>query len=303
MINKAPRLFAHLALAAACLFWAGNMVVARMLAEYMGGWHVVAGRCLVSAVLFWLLLKWVEPQQRLQWRPLGVGLFMAITGVVGYQGLLYFGVRVTSVINTSLIHATAPLVTLLMAALVLRSPFGRVQLAAAIVSFLGILVIVTEGDWRILATLSFSQGDLLIMLATVSFSAYSIAGRKVMSQRSVLEVTTLITVWAALIALPLAGWEGQSNPASWSAQAFLGLAYITIFPGVLAMLAWNFAIKVVGPADAMLYMNTVPVIAVVMSVLFLGEQLQFSQGIGGLLVLAGCLASVLISNRPAASAE
>lgn len=303
LINRAPRLFAHLALSAACLFWAGNMVVARMLAESMGGWHVVAGRCLASALLFWLLLKWVEPQQRLQWRPWGIGLFMAITGVVGYQGLLYFGVRMTSVINTSLIHATAPLVTLLMAALVLRAPVGRVQLAAAVVSFLGILVIVTEGSWRTMATLSFSDGDLLIMLATVSFAAYSIAGRRVMSQRSVLEVTTLITIWAALIAMPLAGWEGQSNPASWNTQAFLGLAYITIFPGVLAMLAWNYAIKVVGPADAMLYMNTVPVIAVLMSVLFLGEQLQFTQALGGLLVLAGCLASVVVGAGPKRAAD
>ena len=295
-----PRLKAHLALSAACLFWAGNMVVARMLAEYLGGWHVVAGRCLVSALLFFLLLRMVEPGQRLQWRPLGVGLFLAVTGVVGYQGLLYFGVRATSVINTSLIHATAPIVTLVMAAFYLGSPIQRGQPVAALLSLAGIVVIVTKGSWEVLSTFSLASGDWLIMLATVSFAAYSVVGRKVFASRSVIEVTTLVTIWAALIALPLAGWESQATPAQWTWQAVVGMVYIIIFPGVLAMLAWNYAVKVVGPAESMLYMNTVPVIAVVMSVVWLGESLLISQIVGGVLVLAGCYGSVLLT-RPVAS--
>ena len=292
------RLKAHLALSAACLFWAGNMVVARMLAEYLGGWHVVAGRCLVSALLFYLLLRTVEPGQRLQWRPIGIGLFLAITGVVGYQGLLYFGVRATSVINTSLIHATAPMVTLVMAAFYLGTPIQRGQPLAALLSLLGIVVIVTNGSLAALTSLSLATGDWLIMLATVSFAAYSVVGRKVFASRSVIEVTTLVTIWAALIALPLAGWESQATPAQWHWQAVAGMVYIIIFPGVLAMLAWNYAVKVVGPSESMLYMNTVPVIAVAMSVLWLGEPLLASQIVGGLLVLAGCYGSVFLS-RPA----
>lgn len=286
---------AHIALNAACFFWAGNMVVARLMREYLGGWHVVAVRCVASALLFYLLLRVLEPEQRLQWRPLGIGLFLALTGVVGYQGLLYFGVRATSVINTSLIHATAPLVTLVLAAFYLRSPIKRSQVLAAVVSLAGVVVIVSKGHWQALSGAELVLGDLLIMLATISFAAYSVVGRKVMSQRTVLEVTTLITIWAALIALPLAGWESQAEPARWQWQAIAGMTYITIFPGVVAMLAWNYAVKVVGPSEAMLYMNTVPVIAVVLSVGLLGERLLPSHLIGGAMVLAGCFGSVLVS--------
>lgn len=296
------RLKAHLALSSACFFWAGNMVVARMMSDYLGGWHVVAVRCSASALLFLVLLRIIEPDQRLKWRPLGIGLFMALTGVVGYQGLLYFGVRMTSVINTSLIHATAPLVTMVMAAIYLRSPIQRSQLIAGLISLAGVVVIVSQGNWQVLAAAELVRGDILIMLATVSFAAYSVVGRKVMSQRSVLELTTMITIWAAVIAMPMAGWEAQSVPARWGWQAIAGMTYITIFPGVLAMLAWNFAVKVVGPAESMLYMNTVPVIAVLMSVSLLGEQLLPSHLVGGGMVLAGCFGSVLLTQiamRPA----
>lgn len=296
------RLKAHLALTSACFFWAGNMVVARMMSDYLGGWHVVAVRCSASALLFLVLLRIIEPDQRLKWQPLGIGLFMALTGVVGYQGLLYFGVRMTSVINTSLIHATAPLVTMVMAAIYLRSPIKRSQLIAGLISLAGVVVIVSQGNWQLLAAAELVRGDILIMLATVSFAAYSVVGRKVMSQRSVLELTTMITIWAAVIAMPMAGWEAQSVPARWGWQAIAGMTYITIFPGVLAMLAWNFAVKVVGPAESMLYMNTVPVIAVLMSVSLLGEQLLPSHLVGGGMVLAGCFGSVLLTQfamRPA----
>jgi drug/metabolite transporter (DMT)-like permease len=297
------RLKAHLALTSACFFWAGNMVVARMMSDYLGGWHVVAVRCSASALLFLVLLRIIEPDQRLKWRPLRIGLFMALTGVVGYQGLLYFGVRMTSVINTSLIHATAPLVTMVMAAIYLRSPIQRNQLIAGLVSLAGVVVIVSRGNWQVLAAAELVRGDILIMLATVSFAAYSVVGRKVMSQRSVLEVTTMITIWAAVIAVPLAGWESQSVPARWGWQAIAGMTYITIFPGVLAMLAWNFAVKVVGPAESMLYMNTVPVIAVLMSVGLLGEQLLPSHLVGGGMVLAGCFGSVLLTQIAMRSAS
>jgi drug/metabolite transporter (DMT)-like permease len=271
------------------------MVVVRALRDYLGGWHIVAVRCTAAALIFYLLLKVLEPQQRLQWRPLRTGLFLALTGVVGYLGLLYFGLRTTTVINTSLIHATAPLVTLVMAAVYLHSPILRGQWLAAMISLAGVAIIVSQGNWRALAGTQLATGDLLIVLATISFAAYSVVGRKVMGYRTVLELTTMITIWAALMALPLAGWEAQTLPARWHWQAIAGMVYVIIFPGVLAMLAWNYAIKVVGPSEAMLYMNTVPVIAVAMSVGLLGEQLLASHLLGGLLVLAGCYGSVLVS--------
>ncbi|MEL0083537.1 MAG: DMT family transporter [Gammaproteobacteria bacterium] len=292
-----PRLKAHLALAAACFFWAGNMVIGQAMRDYIGGWHLVAVRCLGASVLFYLLLRSLEPGEKLQWRPLGVGLFLALTGVVGYQGLLYFGLRATTVINTSLIHATAPLVTLVMAAIYLHSPIQRSQVIVAVISLLGVAVIVSQGSWQLLVTAQFADGDILIMLATVSFAAYSVVGRKVMGKRSVLELTTVLTIWSALLAMPMAGWESQIVPPRWEWQAIAGMIYITIFPGVLAMLAWNHAVKVVGPSEAMLYMNSVPVVAVLLSVPLLGEQLLISHLVGGALVLSGCFGSVWITQR------
>jgi len=296
------RVKAHIALTLACFFWAGNMVIGQMMRDYLGGWHVVAVRCLGASLLFFLLLRKFEPGQRLQWRPLGVGLFLALTGVVGYQGLLYFGVRSTTVINTSLIHATAPLVTLVMAAFYLQSPIKRNQVLAAMLSLFGVVVIVSRGSLQALLAAQFATGDVLIMLATVSFAAYAVVSRKVMRQRSVLELTTVLTIWAALMALPMAGWESQTVPARWQWQAIAGMAYITIFPGVLAMLAWNYAVKVVGPSEAMLYMNTIPVVAVFMSVALLGERLLPSHLVGGAMVLAGCFGSVLLTQMAIRSA-
>ena len=77
----------------------------------------------------------------------------------------------------------------------------------------------------------------------------------------------------------------------------LGLLYVTIFPGVLAFLAWNWSVKVVGPAEAMAFMNMIPLYVVLLATYLLGEPLQGYQLFGGTLIVGGCLAAALWARR------
>ena len=94
----------------ACIFWAGNMTLGRALRDAIGPATIVFGRGLLSLAILLVLLRVLEKQS---WPRLGgdfrLLLFMAISGVVGYQGALYWGLHTTDAINASLMNSAAPL--------------------------------------------------------------------------------------------------------------------------------------------------------------------------------------------------
>ena len=288
----------------ACIFWAGNMTLGRALRDAIGPATIVFGRGLLSLAILLVLLRVLEKQA---WprpgRDFGLLLFMAISGVVGYQGALYWGLHTTDAINASLMNSAAPLVTLLMAWLLVRSRIRGLQLGGILLSMAGIGVILSSGHPSRLLALEFLQGDLLILGAILLWGGYSIAGQKVMRGRSVLSVTTAITAISLPIAAPFGIREMMQGLPELSLLTVGGILYMAVFVGAGALLCWNYAVKSLGPAQAMALMNLTPVYTVLMSWVLLGETMSRYQFAGAALVVGGCLLAAYAGSRaPAAPA-
>lgn len=291
---QSARFRSHLYINLACLCWAGNMVVGRAMREMIGPWTLVSSRSLFSAIIFYWLYRLLgrgeEPPLRKDWI---VILFMALTGAGGYQLLFYYGLHFTTGINASLIHAASPLVTLAMAWVFLRAPFHGAHIVGGLFSILGIAVIMAGGDLARLLELKLNVGDLLLALGVFLFAGYAVVGRLVMPARSILSLTAWMTLFSVLMVLPGGVVEALHQPPEMTWLLVAGIAYITIFPGVVAFLAWNYGVQEIGPTETMVFMNMTPVYVVLFSSLFLNETLTDSQLIGGLLVVGGCLFAAL----------
>ncbi len=285
-----PGLQAALLLNLASLLWAGNMLLGRLLSGYVGPWFIVGARTLVgSLVLVVMLLQRRRASgliARVQSWPLLI--VMALAGILGFPILLYEGLRSTSAINAGLINAFTPLATALLGLLLLRAPLGCRQGLAAAITILGVGWIVAQGRWEVVLGLKFNRGDLLILAAVFLWSLYGILGRRVLQQLSVVEVTALGLFIAASIAVPLAVWEAQTRiPPRLDPFVIGALAFIGVGPTVLALLCWNRAVALVGPALASLHANMIPVYAIAIAVSVLGERLTTADMVGAGLVLGG----------------
>lgn len=282
----------------ACIFWAGNMTLGRALRDAIGPGTIVFGRGLLSLAILLVLLRVLEKQA---WPRLGgdfrLLLFMAISGVVGYQGALYWGLHTTDAINASLMNSAAPLVTLIMAWLLIRSPIRGPQLGGILLSIFGIGVILSRGNPAHLLALEFRQGDLLILGAILLWGGYSIAGQKVMRGRSVLSVTAAITAISLPVAAPFGIREMMQGLPEISLLTVGGILYMAVFVGAGALLCWNYAVKSLGPAQAMALMNLTPVYTVLMSWVLLGETMSRYQFAGAALVVSGCLLAAYAGSR------
>jgi drug/metabolite transporter (DMT)-like permease len=271
-----------------CLIWGLNFSVTKSAFDQIPPLPFTAVRFLVSSLLLWLVLRFIEGPAKL---PPGVLKRLVILGVVGntlYQLAFMLGLARTTATNSALILSTVPTVVAVFAgALGLERITPRMRWGIALGTLGVILVIATRGvefDTRTL------RGDFLTVLAVLFWAGYTVGLRRVPLGVSPLRVTTLTTI-AGTPGLVLAGLPGVLR-VHWEQvglKAWLALAYASILSLVVAYLLWNRSVKAIGGTRTAVYMCITPLVAVLGAWLLLGERPHPLQGVGAVFIIAGVL--------------
>jgi drug/metabolite transporter (DMT)-like permease len=273
----------------ATLTWATNMVLGRWLRDDIGPVTLAAARFLVASLLFAALLRRQPPEERCLGQDRWLLAGMALSGVALFAPTLYLGLRYTTALNATLINGFGPLITGVLAALLIREPMSRRQIVGATVGLAGVIVLISGGSLAFWRTMHQSAGDLIVLGAATLWGFYSVAGRRVMRHRSTLSATA----FSAFLGLPLlllaAAWEIRSSPIDVSPRLLLSVLYIGVAPTVIGFLAWNTGICRLGPSGAMVFYNTLPLYGALLGYLLLGEPIGPSHILGGALIIGGGL--------------
>jgi drug/metabolite transporter (DMT)-like permease len=272
-----------------CLLWGTNYALGRLLRGSVGPFTLTAARFTVAALIFALLLRRLPAAERRLGRTWPLLLGMGITGVFGFNSLLYSGLRTTTAANAALISGTGPLLIGLMSALILRERFSRRQALGALASLAGVAVIASGGSRSALLSLQLNPGDLLVLAAITSWGVYSVMSRVATRTRSSLSATAHSTFLGLPLLLVAAAIEAGARPPAVTPATILAVVYIGIFPSVVAYLSWNEGVRRVGPAKATAFFNMLPVFGALFGVVLLNEPFGPPQIAGGALIIAGSL--------------
>jgi drug/metabolite transporter (DMT)-like permease len=270
------------------LIWSTNIVLGKMLVKELSPFVITACRFTVASVLltcFLLFKEGFKMPSRSLWPYI---IIAGLTGVYGFNTLLYLGLRYTTAINSSIINAFNPVLIGLLAIFWLKEHVNWKRLGAFLVSILGVFVIAIHGSLNILLSLEFNPGDLIIFANTFVWAVYSIAGKKIMNEISVLAATTYAIWIGTLFLIPTAAffWQADSSVfLNW--HIWGGLIYLGVFASFIAFLCWYSAIASLGPTVAANFYNLIPVFASVMAIVFLNEHLHGFHVVGTFLVLLG----------------
>jgi drug/metabolite transporter (DMT)-like permease len=281
------------------LLWGGNMILGHYLKDYLGPWSIISTRLVIGGSIFVLLLMHSGELKKIRritnwW----VMIALAITGVIGFQSFLYFGLRLTTPTNAGLINSLTPLLTALMVGIYFKEKLSYQHWIAALVTVFGLAFILSEGQLSNLLLLDFNWGDIYILAAVFSWVVYSIIGKQLMKTLSPLLMTALGVPLSLVIVLPLGVIEANYyQPPIITTASFLAVLFISIGPTVLSLLFWNKGMLLIGPARASLFLNTVPVYIIIINAVFLDIMPYQYQWVGMALILAG---SFYASFRPAA---
>jgi drug/metabolite transporter (DMT)-like permease len=266
--------------------WATNMVLGRWLRDDIGPITLAAARFLIASLCFMVLLRSSPAQERRLGKDRWWLLGMALAGVVAFGPMLYLGLHYSTVVNTTLLNGFGPLITGLLASLLIREPMSRRQVIGAIVGLAGVVVLISGGSPDFL---QFQVGSLVVLGAVFLWSIYSVLGRRVMRSRSALSATALSAFLGLPFLLLAAVWECWVSPVELTWPLVLIIFYIGLVPTVIGFLSWNAGVRRLGASGAMVFYNTLPLYGALLGYLFLGESIGRAHLLGGALIVGSGL--------------
>jgi drug/metabolite transporter (DMT)-like permease len=297
---RSPKGAPYLFLVLAPLFWAGNFVFGKPLLEALPPFGINLVRwvlaCLVLVPLTLALEGRFPRPARHQWPTL---VAMALTGVVLFNALVYLSLLYTTSTNAALINGTTPILTMVLAAAIGLDRLTGRRLAGALVSLVGVGWIVSRGSLGALIGLSFNRGDLIMLVAALTWAIYTILLNRMRGALSPLATLTIVAVLAVPPLGVIGGYELMSRPiGTITPTVVVGLGYISVLASVAAFMAWSVGIKGIGAARGSIFLNLIPVFTAVIAVLTLGERIGLVQLIGGSLVIGGVTLASLRGRKP-----
>ena len=291
-------LFTYVKLLLMALFWGGTFIAGRVLAQSVGPYSgaflrfAVASVCLVA-----ILLKMERRTVRLSTRQVAVLFVMGMTGIFAYNVLFLKGLKLIEAGRASVIIANNPVFIALMAALFFGERLNVLKVAGILVSVAGAVTVITHGAPASLLSGAFGWGELFILGCVASWVAYSLLGKTVMTRLSPLPAVTFRSTAGTLCLFPPAVMEGLLTGNPYPIAAWVSIVYLGVFGTVLGFVWYYQGIQRIGPVRAGLFINFVPIFAVLLSVLLLQEPLTLSLLVGAILVSAGVCLTTLGAHR------
>jgi drug/metabolite transporter (DMT)-like permease len=286
---------AWLLLLLANLFWAGNYIFGKYVTAEVEPLTITVLRWLIAIVLMFPIAHRVEnPDWRrvaTSWWPL---VWLGLFGVVGYNIPLYAALAYTTPTNAALVNSLNPALIVLGSAMLLRERFTLLQTVGFFVSLIGVLVILTGADLSQLLHAQFNRGDLLMLVAILSWTAYSIIAKTLtgIPPISATAVSSLLGTLLLLLFVPFVEWQWQPM----SGLAWSGILYMAIFPSIGSYILWNVAVRRLGASQAGITLHLIPVFTALFALLT-GDGITFAQIAGGLLVCVGVTFTTGLGNR------
>jgi drug/metabolite transporter (DMT)-like permease len=279
------------------LLWAGNAVVGRLVTGMV---PPVTLNFLRWALAFLILLPFAAPVLRPgsalwpQWRRFAL---LGLLGVGCYNALQYLALKTSTPLNVTLVAASVPVWMLGIGALFFGQRISGRQMAGAVLSIAGVLVVLGRGDWALLAQVRLVPGDFYVLLATAAWAVYSWLlirpgdPPEIRGDWAAFLMAQLVfgLGWSALFAG--GEWALEDAHIQWGWPLAAALAYVATCPAILAYRSWGLGVQRVGPNIAGFFSNLTPLFAAVMSAAFLGELPHVYHAVAFALIVGGIVVS------------
>jgi len=279
----------YLLLAAAVLFWALNWIAGRALRDDVPSFSLAFWRWVGASALLlpfaWPHLVRGWPAMRRAWR---IMLALGVLGTTFCNLASYTGLKYTTAVSGSILNSFVPVIIMAISWAFLGQKLRAAQWSGVVISLIGVLIIIGRGDPMIILTLSLNVGDIWILASMLLWALYTVCLRWRPADLHPLGLLGANSIVGVVAMIPVYLWSlAQGMHITWSAQAVAGLAYVGVFPSVLAYVFWNNAVARVGPSKAGMFMHLMPVFASLLAIAFLGERLRWFHAAGMALIFSG----------------
>lgn len=282
-------LITYLSLVLTTFLWGGTFIAGRALADTVQPASASFLRFFIASVTLIAVLKLSREQLLLPPKATWLQLFLlGLTGVFGYNVFFFNGLHYISAGRASLFVACTPLVITFFAAIFQGEKLSLLKFTGFFLSLIGAVTVISNGHPSLLFTGGFGPGEKALIGCVLSWAAYSLIGRSVLTILSPLIAVCYSSIIGTLLLLIPAAREnlldhlGAISLLDWTSLCYLGTCGTA-----LGFSLYYQGIKKIGATKAGIFINLVPLFALLLSWLILDEVVKPIVFAGGMLVLTG----------------
>ncbi len=269
--------------------WSANYVVARASVGVLEP-HMLAFLRWLVAFCVMLPIAWPQLRRhpsvwRDEWKR------MTVLGALGMWicgAFVYLGGQTTAAVNIGLLYAISPVMVTAMSAPLFGERVAAAQVLGIVLALSGTVAVIVKGSVANLLAVQFTRGDLWVVAAMLSWTAYALLLRRWPSALDTFARLTVTTFFGLLVLLPFTIIEGLAYgwpTPGWQAAGLV--LVVALLPGLGAYQAYAYMQRELGASRASLSLYLGPLYAAAVSWLLLGERPGWYHALGALLILPG----------------
>lgn len=285
---------AYIFLILCTLFWAGNFIVGKVATLFdIPPFTLNFYRWLIAFLILFpftykkLYQNFNEIRDNII--PLSI---MGFTSITIFNSVVYYSLNYTQVLNGVLMISTIPVLIIFFSSISTSEKVKLPQILGLVISFIGVLIIITKFEFNKLLNLNLNKGDMWILVAMISWAIYSVMIKeKKINLEPFILLQTLILIGLVFL-VPFYIYEILTfQYLTINIPVMLTVGYVVLFAGIGAYIFWIGAIKIIGPSRSGIFLHLMPVFSSLMAIFILGEKLANFHIYGASLILIGIIIS------------
>jgi drug/metabolite transporter (DMT)-like permease len=281
----------------AVLFWSGNFVLGRFVSADISAMELSFFRWFFALLILspYIVFNAKRLITIFKQNPLLYILFGAL-GVSAYNTFIYLGLDYITATNALLINSSTPIFIIILSSIILKTKVKGIQIFGVILSTIGVIYLIINGDIDALLNLEFTKYDLWIILACISWALYSIFLKYKSKDITSFEfLSIIIFIGVVILFLIFIIFDFKFEYLFLSNRSILfSELYMAIFPSIVSFYFWNLATVEVGVNKAGQFTHLMPIFGAILAFIFLKESLEFYHLVGISFIGLGIYLSIFL---------
>ncbi|MDF2636984.1 MAG: protein of unknown function transrane [Pelosinus sp.] len=281
-----------LSLIGVAFLWGTSFTISKIALYELSPLNLAGVRFMTAAILFGFILT--MKKTCIHKKDIPELIIMGFLSITSYFYIQYTGLLYTTSINASLLLATSPVWTTIASVVMGQEQVNRKSAVGILIAFLGVSLVISRGNLFSLFASETIFGDLLILLNAIVWAAFTLYGKKIMAKYSPFTAVGYITIFGALMLLPVVLIPNQLNPvsileqlANISLKTVTTVLYLALLCSVYAYYTWYRGIEKVGAIQTASFYYISPLFALLAGIWLLKETITILTLLGGIAVIGG----------------
>ncbi|MDC0875403.1 DMT family transporter [Candidatus Pelagibacter sp.] len=300
-MKKKPNFLAYIFLLLTVTFWAGNFIVGKFASFYeVPPFSLNFYRWFFA----WLILAPFTIPEIIKKKEYIINnyklfIILGITSITIFNSIVYYSLNFTQVISGVLMISTIPVMIMFFSSILKIEKTNPFQIIGVVLSFVGVIIIITKANFEILKNLDFNKGDITMVVAMFSWALYSTLLKRQKYELSQISLLQVVISFGLIFLIPVYFIEYNIGFRINLDQPFiLILSYVVLFPGLASFILWIKGISLIGANRSGVFLHLMPILSAIMAMIFFNEKFMFYHMLGACFIITG----ILLSNRKVTNA-